>query len=498
MTGELILSSNTINEARVILNDSYSGTSPFNAITASTTYSTTLSGGTIYSGSTNLSALFGGSGGNLFTSGSGANSIISNNGTNTATGSTAIVTGANNSGHSLNSAVVGGTGNGVFGTTSYNSGIVSGNANRVNAGYAFIACGDSNVIKDGLAAYSGIICGTNNEIQDDRAFIGGGESNTIGGNSAYSAILAGESNEILNGYYSCIGAGQLNSGHSQYSFVTGYGNISTGDYSSVIFGSYNEAAHTNSMAAGKGAKTTANYEIAWAGNSAATSPDIANNTFRFDLVNGNIYLDGNNNAGFADFAEQFEYADGNENNEDRRGFFVSLQNGKIKIGNENVIGIISSTPCFIGDSPMKWSKTYLKDEWGEVIKKQYKIYIIDDNRIYVDNDDNKFENIPNISNPIEKIYTQKIDVNLPYTVENIPVLNPEYKHGEEYILRTNRKEWGVVGLLGKILVKSSQEITSNKVDVDINGMAINGQTYSVLRTAKEYDGNYGIVHVLFK
>ena len=75
---------------------------------------------------------------------------------------------------------------------------------------------------------------------------------------------------------------------------------------------------------------------------------------------GNIYLDsgtvGTNNA---DYAEMFEWNDGNTNNADRRGFFVSLTNGnKIVVGNSDVIGVVSSRPVIIGDAAedfLDWS-----------------------------------------------------------------------------------------------------------------------------------------------
>ena len=38
----------------------------------------------------------------------------------------------------------------------------------------------------------------------------------------------------------------------------------------------------------------------------------------------------------------FQYADGNLNEEDRRGFFVSITSGgTVQIGNKNIIGIVS-------------------------------------------------------------------------------------------------------------------------------------------------------------
>jgi hypothetical protein len=66
------------------------------------------------------------------------------------------------------------------------------------------------------------------------------------------------------------------------------------------------------------------------------------------------------------------------------------------------------------------------------------------------------------------------------------------------IPRKERQEWSPIGLLGKLHVRTSEQITGPKISVDSNGMAINGTDYHVLKSIKDYDGNYGIVQVLFR
>ena len=53
-------------------------------------------------------------------------------------------------------------------------------------------------------------------------------------------------------------------------------------------------------------------------------------------------------------------------------------------------------------------------------------------------------------------------------------------------------------MLGKLHVRTSEQITSDKISVDSNGEAINGTDYHVLKPIKDYDGDYGIVQILFK
>jgi hypothetical protein len=119
---------------------------------------------------------------------------------------------------------------------------------------------------------------------------------------------------------------------------------------------------------------------------------------------GNAYADGSWNGGGADYAEFFEWLDGNPNNEDRRGYCVSLVGNKIKIAEkgETIIGVISGNPSVIGDSAWNmWTEKYLRDDFGTYIR-----------------DENGFR-----------------------------VLNPNYNPDIDYISREERPEWGIVGLM---------------------------------------------------
>lgn len=70
----------------------------------------------------------------------------------------------------------------------------------------------------------------------------------------------------------------------------------------------------------------------------------------------------------ADYAEYFEWSDSNPNNEDRVGYFVSLNpERKIQVSGTNILGIVSATSGVIGNAPQEWPKKYLLDEWGREI-----------------------------------------------------------------------------------------------------------------------------------
>ena len=77
------------------------------------------------------------------------------------------------------------------------------------------------------------------------------------------------------------------------------------------------------------------------------------------------------NTGGADYAEYFEWQDGNINNEDRIGYFVSLGCAdKIILAqtSDDVIGIVSGTSSIKGDTAeLHWKKSHQKDDFGRPI-----------------------------------------------------------------------------------------------------------------------------------
>lgn len=154
-------------------------------------------------------------------------------------------------------------------------------------------------------------------------------------------------------------------------------------------------------------------------NTAGANPTPErSNAFRVQQ-NGNCYGKGPYAATGADYAEVFEWIDGNERNEDRRGLFVTLDGEKIRLATSNddyVLGVISANPVILGDNDDDWHGRYLKDVFGQRI---YESYINEEGE----------------------------------TVERWKV-NPDYdpEKQKDYVLREDRKEWAKVGMLGKLVV----------------------------------------------
>ena len=136
---------------------------------------------------------------------------------------------------------------------------------------------------------------------------------------------------------------------------------------------------------------------------------------------GNAYADGSWNGGGADYAEYFEWADGNSSDEDRRGYTVVLDGNKIRKSTSSdsaatIIGVISGNPSIVGDNDIdNWKQKYQKDDYGS--------YVLDSNG--------------------ERI------------------LNSDWDETKEYVSREDRKEWSIVGLMGKIRIRKGQTMGTN-------------------------------------
>ena len=166
---------------------------------------------------------------------------------------------------------------------------------------------------------------------------------------------------------------------------------------------------------------------------------------RFDTNSGNLAMEGSLSQNQSlDYAEMFEWSDGNPNNEDRIGHTVSIDGltGKIKIAEEGetVIGAISGTAGIIGGAhEFNWQGRYKHDEWGREVFEEQKDE--DGNLIYSDAETR--------SNFVK---TERIE-------------NSDYDSSldNSYVPRSLRKEWAVVGLLGQIRIRKNAVIPSNWV-----------------------------------
>ncbi len=407
-------------------------------------------------------------------------------------------------------------------SASTSSSIISSYNSTINRGaYSTIIGGDNNNIIFSSETFSFIILNSG---------IVGGEENVLGtlfeplaqpdGLTLNSFIVASKSS-TMSASRNCIILGSEGSTMSSLSGDGVGNNVIIGSKNSSVFtftgvernnaiigGVYNQvfiSDNKDTVMMGTGIREDytspsygASWQMGWGGVSPGVS-DYNNREIVFDFVNGDGRWDGNPDAGPADYAEYFEWNDSNLLNEDRVGYFASLVGEKVEIGNQNIVGIVSSNPALIGNSAeLKWNKVYLKDEWGIKIYNTYKKYSLDDNYIYIDEDDKIYSDPPNSHNILGTLFIG--ETNDKVFVEDIKIekINPDFDINSSYEPRSSRKEWSPIGMLGKLHVKTSEQITGSTISADSNGMAINGNDYHVLENKKSYDGNYGVVKILFK
>lgn len=396
------------------------------------------------------------------------------------------------------SSIVGGSGNyiGLSGSLSTISGAFIGGGNNNNVfGYAnVIVGGTSNKISgekltvplgemdyDNFRGCSAIVAGVNNSISSGTSFIGGGENNVITGAGTGTFIGGGGANVINNGKCSSIGGGGANaitgSGYasisggirnsiegSNFTHVSGgQGLVAQGSSHLFLCGRYND--FTSSLATGSGERVF----VVGRGN----NPLSRDNLMSIDSA-GNMFLKGDLTTNTtADYAEYFETEDGKPI---PPGYSVCLnKDGKVRIASkwgDKPIGIISKVSSVIADAHEdEWHNKYLKDPFGEPIYEEvderigeYKLREAYQKKIdYLTHERSIWWMIADKEGELHAVHQQMEEdiMNLPTRKVMRPKLNPNYDPDHKYVPRSQRPEWVVVGLVGKIPLRKGQIIGSN-------------------------------------
>lgn len=170
---------------------------------------------------------------------------------------------------------------------------------------------------------------------------------------------------------------------------------------------------------------------------------------------GNVTADGTYTSPCADYAEFFEWADGNPEKQDRRGRSVALVRNKIRLvqPGDTPIGVVSVTPGIIGDAQeLSWQDKYLRNEWGETLTEPYFVYQWPDDNGVIQSI-NSFDIASGTTIPTNAV---RVDVDGLGNPLVRPVINPAYDSSIKYIPRSQRPEWSPIGLLGKLKVLKGQ------------------------------------------
>lgn len=401
--------------------------------------------------------------------------------------------------------------------------IFNGSGNTAVQAFAFMAGGKNNLI---AGAYGTILNGNSHLVSGSRGFIGNGRSNVAsstysfvgngftckGMTSAYATVINGFTN-TATGLLSLIVNGSLNiASNNHATILNGTSNTASGTRSTVLNGDYNTASgnrslifgnnctasHAYSIAFGKSISSNASYQMVFGSGS-------RNIRLQFDASNNGIgYFNGGTVNSGADYAEYFEWEDDNVNDEKRYGFGVSLTpNGKIKIGGHNIIGIVSSTPSVVANaSEFNWDEKYITDDWGNKKLEEYTSFYYEGLKtsIYIDKANVFYSGLPlsNLEKQKNKIDSFEIAENIKTESTSLPIINPDYRENEMFIPRSKRKEWSIIGLIGRLRIRTAEKITNNYININSDGLAVNGATFHVLKQIKEYDGEYGIIQIFFK
>jgi len=183
---------------------------------------------------------------------------------------------------------------------------------------------------------------------------------------------------------------------------------------------------------------------------------------------GQAYCEGSWNGGGADYAEYFEWKDGNASDEDRRGISVVLDGDKIRpaVEGETPIGVISGNPSAVGDSASnKWAGKYTRDDFGTYIFEEYTLTEWEAQEVNNDGDTitvkKSFETdrIPASETAPADATVISVDDNGKTFMRR--TLNPDWNPDTTYVSREDRKEWDTVGLMGKLRIRKGQPTGSN-------------------------------------
>jgi len=215
----------------------------------------------------------------------------------------------------------------------------------------------------------------------------------------------------------------------------------------------------------RAASSAWNFEVCRSGDGSDTK-------FKF-RGDGNAYADGTWSGGGADYAEYFEWSDGNPSNEDRRGYSVILEGNKIRqaLVGETPMGVISGNPSVVGDAAWSdWDGKYLTDDFGTYILEEYTVTeweaeVID---MEATEDTEATYKTATKSFQSDKIPADEIvPSNALVLTEDANgntferrTLNSDWNPDTEYVPREDRQEWDTVGLMGKLRIIKGQPVDS--------------------------------------
>jgi hypothetical protein len=182
---------------------------------------------------------------------------------------------------------------------------------------------------------------------------------------------------------------------------------------------------------------------------------------------GAIKIDGVVTTGGIDYAEYFEWKDGNSSSEDRRGHSVITDGNKIVVATSSddaskIIGIVSTNPTVLGDADLeRWMFKYERDDYGSLVWEEHTVTEWTDE----DGKDHSYDTdrIPSdLTAPSDATVISEEKDRYGNTIKlKRKKLNSDWDSSQQYISREDRKEWEAIGLVGKLRLKKGEPVNPN-------------------------------------
>jgi len=403
-----------------------------------------------------------------------------------------IAANANNYVLPVASTILGGIKSGTDITVDANGNVTVNNADTVDGLQgADLVKKDGSVPMDNLTIGTRLgTTGTNSFVQGNGCEASGSYSHAEGKNTIASGTYShAEGNNTTASGSQSHAEGNNTTASGYYSHAEGSNTTASGTNShaeganTTASGIYSHAQNRYTIAQGLGQTAIGRYNIAQGNPTGVVATDDAfiigngtsssarSNAFRVTFDGKAYGLSAYNSSG-ADYAEYFEWEDGNLDCEDRVGYFVTLDGEKIRKANSTddyILGVVSANATVIGDAASEnWHKKYITDEFGRI---QYE-YV--DIPAVLDDEGNEIE-------PARQDYVIKI--------------NPEWDSSQEYKPREERPEWSAIGMMGKLLVRDDGTCQVNGYcKSDNDGIATSSENgYRVMKRVSE-----NIIQILVK
>lgn len=294
-------------------------------------------------------------------------------------------------------------------------------------------------------------------------------TSSYGGHYGGGTHAEGDSTRAYNGghaegYYTSCGTSDSSTG--AFCHVEGYyTSASSNIHGQHVSGKYNKGNSSNILEVGNGSSNTSRsnaFTVTYAGEVKAASTITGSAT--------------------ADYAEYFEWRDGNPNNEDRICKFVTLDGNKITTATSNedyILGVVSVEPFVLGNADIdNWNGMYVRDKFGRIVYEDRQLTYL------------------NVETGEEEI---SYDADGNPVIEKIPIINPDFDPDREYVGRADRPEWSPVGMLGQLLVYQDGTAEVNKyVCCNEEGIATacDRKTENAYRVIEVIDDE--LVRIIFK